>query len=251
MVSTLVVTRQEQEVAPSDAAHSRRADQITEALKRYVLTNGLKPGTRLPPERRLAEVLMVGRNAVREALQSLAGMGIVEQRHGSGIYVRDFDPERLAEQLSYGLREDGEYWRHLLEARVEVETVIAALVAKRITGDETERLSALMEAMRRQTGHEQSIIRTDLAFHLELAARMDNPVLERLARTVITEYFRYAASLRLGHSLVGSPTSVQNHEPLLAALAAHDPDAAANAMRYHFRDLRGYVDEVLSAAARP
>ena len=98
----------------------QRATRLTEALKRYIVVNRLPPGTRLPPERQLATALMAGRNAVREALHSLAILGIVEKRQGSGIYVRDFDGERLAEQLSYGLREDAEYWYHVLEARIEV-----------------------------------------------------------------------------------------------------------------------------------
>ncbi|MBI3973003.1 MAG: FadR family transcriptional regulator [Chloroflexi bacterium] len=229
---------------------SRRTDRITEALKRYIVTNRLQPGTRLPSERQLAEVLMVGRNAVREAIQSLAVLGTVEQRHGSGVYVCEFNPERLAEQLSYGLREDALYWRHLLEARIDVEKMVTRRAAARITEAQLADLRQRLELMRRQVGQEHSIIRTDQALHLELAACTANPVIERLARSVVTEYFRYAASLRLGHSLVGSPVSIQNHEPLLAALAAHDPDAAAAAMDYHFRDLQSYVDEVLEQRSR-
>ena len=230
---------------PHGADAGRRTDRIAEALKRYILTRRLAPGTRLPPERQLAEVLLVGRNAVREALQSLSVMGIVEQRHGSGVYVCDFSPDRLAEQLSYGLSEDAGYWRHLLEVRIEVETLVARYAAQRIGDDQLLRLSDLLETMRRQAGHGHSVIRTDQALHFELAACAGNPVLERLAHSVVAEYFRYAASLRLGHSLVGSPVSVERHEPLLRALRTHDPAAAAEATRYHFRDLPAYAEEVL------
>ena len=224
----------------------RRTDRIAEALKRYILAQRLAPGTRLPPERQLAEVLMVGRNAVREALQSLSVMGVVEQRHGSGVYVCDFSPDRLAEQLSYGLREDASYWRHLLEVRVEVETAVARLAARRITDERLARLQELVETMRHQASQRQSVIRTDQELHLDLAACAANPVLERLARSVEVEYFRYASELRLGFSLVGSPVSVQNHEPLLKALGKRDPKAAGEAMRYHFRAPLQYAEELLA-----
>jgi GntR family transcriptional repressor for pyruvate dehydrogenase complex len=224
----------------------RRADRLTEALKRYILTNRLQPGTRLPSERRLAEALMVSRNALREAMQSLAVLGIVEQRHGSGVYVCDFSPDRLAEQLSYGLREDALYWRHLTEARLQLEVMIAGLAAQRIKEAQLDRLRSLLERMRRRVAPDQSLGRIDRTLHLELAACVANPVLERLARSVISESFRYAASLRLTHTLVADPVSVSNHEPLLAALAAHDPASAAEAMRFHFRDLPRYVEEVLA-----
>jgi GntR family transcriptional repressor for pyruvate dehydrogenase complex len=232
---------------PSKRGDGRRADHLTEALKHYILTNRLQPGTRLPSERRLAEALMVSRNALREAMQSLAVLGIIEQRHGSGVYVCDFSPERLAEQLSYGLREDALYWRHLTDARIEVEVMIAGLAARRITAAQLEHLRELLETMRRQVGSEQSHGRSDRLLHLELAACVANPVVERLARSVISESFRYAASLRLRENLVANPLSVTNHEPLLAALAAHDEDAAAKAMRFHFRDLPRYADEVLQS----
>jgi GntR family transcriptional repressor for pyruvate dehydrogenase complex len=224
----------------------RRTDRIAEALKRYILSQHLAPGTRLPPERQLAEVLMVGRNAVREALQSLAVMGVVEQRHGSGVYVCDFSPDRLAEQLSYGLREDASYWRHLVEARIDLETTAARYAATRRTREQVARLCELVETMRRQAEQGQILIRANQTFHLELAACAGNPVLERLTHSVCVEYFRYASSLRLGFSLVGSPVSVQNHEPILTALEARDPAATEAAMRYHFRDLPAYADELLA-----
>lgn len=223
----------------------RRTDRIVEALKHYILANRLQPGTRLPPERQLSEALLVSRNALREATQSLATMGIVEQRHGSGVYVRAFSPERLAEQLSYGLREDAHYWRHLLDARTQLELLIARLAPRRITAAQLHHLRQLLDTMRRQTGQEQTVARTDRALHLELAGCVANPVLERLARTVISEYFRYAGALRLGRVLSADPLSVHNHEPLLDALQRRDSVASVEAMRYHFRDLDGYVDELL------
>ena len=226
----------------------RRADQITEALKRYILVNQLAPGTRLPPERRLADALMAGRNAVREALHSLAILGIVEKRHGSGIYVRDFDAERLADQLSYGLREDAEYLRHLLEARLTMETMIVSLGAQRITDAQLAWLHELFDAMRRQFEQEQSLARTDRAFHLELAGIAGNPVLERLARAVIAEYFHYASTLRLDRQLVADLDTIQNHEPLLAALATRDAAASVEAMRFHFRRLKAFIDEAVEKA---
>ena len=230
----------------------QRATRLTEALKRYIVVNRLPPGTRLPPERQLATALMAGRNAVREALHSLAILGIVEKRQGSGIYVRDFDGERLAEQLSYGLREDAEYWYHVLEARIEVETMLIPLVARRITDAQLARLRALLASMRQQVEQRQSIERTDIEFHLALAACAANPVLERLAQMVIGEDFRYVSSMRLDRALLGDRATIRNHEPLLEALAARDPAASVDAMRYHFRQLRGFIDElVATASAKP
>jgi GntR family transcriptional repressor for pyruvate dehydrogenase complex len=235
---------------PAKASGGRRADQLVEALKGYIVGDRLRPGTRLPPERQLAEALSVSRNALREAIQSLAALGIVEQRHGSGVYVCDFNPDRLAEQFSYGLRDDVLYWRHLTDARTQIEVTIAGLAAQRITAAQLDHLRTLLETMRRQTGQEQTIVRADRAFHLAVAGCAANPVLERLAGSVISEHFRYGGALRLRHVLAANPVSIRNHEPLLAALTARDPAASVGAMRYHFRDLAGYADEALEHASR-
>lgn len=227
------------------AGEGQRSAQVTEALKRYILTNRFPAGTRLPPERQLAATLVAGRNAVREALHSLVVLGIVEKRHGSGIYVRDFDADRLAEQLSYGLREDTEYWAHLLEARATIELALAPLIADRITAEQLARLEALFEAMRRQYDAEGQVGETDYDFHLALIVMAANPVLERVARTITQEYFRYLGQRKPTSPLASDPNTIRNHEPLLAALAAHDPEASVAAMRFHYRDTNRYVESLL------
>jgi GntR family transcriptional repressor for pyruvate dehydrogenase complex len=223
----------------------QRSNQVTEALKRYILMNRLPPGARLPPERQLASTLLAGRNAVREALHSLVVLGIVEKRHGSGIYVRDFDADRLGEQLSYGLREDAEYWAHLLEARAAIEVALIPLVAQRITDDQLAELHRLYEAMGRQFETEGLCSDTDYDFHLALIGMAANPVLERMARTITQEYFRYLAQRNPADPLMFDPNTLRNHRPLLAALAARDPEASIEGMRYHYGDTNRYVEGLL------
>lgn len=226
----------------------QRADQAAEAIKRYILANRLPPGARLPPERHLADALMTGRNALREALHSLVTLGIVEKRHGSGIYVREFAIDRLADQLSYGLREGAAYWSQLLEARIETELMLIPLVARRISNEHIEQLREQFAAMRDEIAHPHYTSKTDLAFHLALVSFARNPVLERLARAVIVEYFRYTSSLRLDLVLTGNPITIGHHEPLIDALAHRDVAASLDAMRFHFRHIRAYVDEQVRQA---
>ena len=227
----------------------QRADQVVEAIKRYLLANRLPPGTRLPPpERQLAEALLTGRNAVREALHSLATLGIVEKRHGSGIYVREFDIDRLADQISYGLREGTAYWSQLLEARIETELMLIPLVARRITNEQLDQLRQQFAAMSHELTQEYYTSKSDLDFHLALVSFAANPVLERLARAIIVEYFRYTSSLRLDLVLVGNPITIGHHEPLIDALAHRDVAASLDAMRFHFRHIRRYVDSQLQRA---
>jgi len=69
------------------------------ALKRYLLTEGLEPGDKLPPERRLAEALNVSRTVLREAINQMVGEGLVRREPSRSPTVTDFDRGQLAQLL--------------------------------------------------------------------------------------------------------------------------------------------------------
>lgn len=74
----------------SPLIRTRLHEDILEQLKDRILRGDLAPGTKLPPERELAEQLQVNRTTVREALHKLESIGLVEIKHGAGIFVRDW-----------------------------------------------------------------------------------------------------------------------------------------------------------------
>lgn len=74
----------------SPLTKTRLHEDILEQLKTRIVRGDLKPGAKLPPERELAEQLQVNRTTVREALHKLESMGLVEIKHGNGIFVRDW-----------------------------------------------------------------------------------------------------------------------------------------------------------------
>lgn len=65
----------------------RIADEIGEDLRGQIVSGKIPHGARLPPERDLAERYQVSGPTVREALQGLNAMGLLDVRHGSGTYV--------------------------------------------------------------------------------------------------------------------------------------------------------------------
>src|SRR6187549_1095214 len=62
-------------------------ESIVEQLVRQIQAGRLKPGDKLPSERQLIDMLNVGRSSIREALQGLAAIGVVESRAGQGSFV--------------------------------------------------------------------------------------------------------------------------------------------------------------------
>jgi GntR family transcriptional repressor for pyruvate dehydrogenase complex len=69
---------------------SRLHEGIVDQLKDKIIRRDLKPGAKLPPERELAEQSGVNRTTVREALHKLESIGLVEIKHGKGVFVKDY-----------------------------------------------------------------------------------------------------------------------------------------------------------------
>jgi DNA-binding FadR family transcriptional regulator len=61
---------------------------VAEILTRRIVSGEYQVRSKLPTERLLSEEFGVNRHAVREALKRLEAIGLVEIKHGSGIYVQ-------------------------------------------------------------------------------------------------------------------------------------------------------------------
>ena len=126
--------------APRKKLAETVAQQILEAVR------DLPAGTRLPPERELTKRMGVGRSTVREALNGLAMMGVVEIRHGQGVFVAE-PPADRAGDLERSLPPKA-ITDELLEARRIVEVELARLAAERRTEDDLAAMQTLLDTHR-------------------------------------------------------------------------------------------------------
>jgi GntR family transcriptional repressor for pyruvate dehydrogenase complex len=110
-------------------------DEVFDQILADVVGGDLPPGATLPSERRLAEVLGVSRPAIREALQRMAQVGLVEVRQGDATTVRDYRRHAGLDLLPRLLLPRGEVdlsvARSVLEARLHTGPKVAALAAER------------------------------------------------------------------------------------------------------------------------
>ncbi len=86
---------------------TRLHEEIVGQLKDKIISRELEPGSKLPPERDLADTLNVNRSTVREALNKLESMELVEIKHGDGVYVLDYLESGSLELLKQMLFKDG------------------------------------------------------------------------------------------------------------------------------------------------
>jgi DNA-binding FadR family transcriptional regulator len=207
-------------------AQARLRDFITEA--------GLGPGDRLPAEAALAERLGVNRLSLREATRSLQTLGVIEARHGNGLFVSAFSFRPLIEQLPYGLAAAGTGMGEILTAREAMEVGLMPAVARLNPQVELARCARLADEMTQLEARGESIAEVDKQFHLLLYRALGNPLVDNLIE-VFWELFT-----RLNHAIPVPPEGArgQAHLRIIRALQAGDAEAGIAAMQQHFDDIR-------------
>ena len=106
-------------------------DTVMAEIQRVFVKRNLKVGDRLPPERELARQLSVGRSSLREAMQGLQTMGLVEIRHGVGTFFTSEPSRWMLSPLRFSNTSPRRLFAELIEARLLVEVRLAALAAER------------------------------------------------------------------------------------------------------------------------
>lgn len=218
------------EVVESPRLYRQIADQLRGLIER----REYPVGSRLPPERELAEKLGVSRPSVREALIALEVEGLVRIRMGSGIYVLDppVNP-RPGARLPEG---EGPF--ELLKARELIESGICREAAKVIAPHAIAELDAVLAQMGTGGLGSDDLIRLDRAFHVTIAGALGNSVLVRCVGELfdqrINPYFTRLA--RYFENEQSWRETLDEHGRVRDALAARDGPAAGRAMRRHIQN---------------
>jgi GntR family transcriptional regulator, transcriptional repressor for pyruvate dehydrogenase complex len=133
-------------IFPQQLKHPRLHDEIVTNLQKQILTGVLAPGTRLPPERDLAESLGVNRATVREAQRRLEQLELLQIRHGDGVYVRDFLESTNVDLIKVMASMEGgnDMLSHLLESRRIVAPEMAFLAASRRSATDVEGIERIL-----------------------------------------------------------------------------------------------------------
>ncbi len=206
-------------------------EEIAARLLDLIRERQLRPGDKLPPERDLAATMQVSRPSLREALAALAMMNVIETRQGDGTYVTSLDPDLLVEPLDFALSLDDTLILHLFEVRRILEVAIARLAAERITPDQAAVLAELVDLAPSVEPDAEAFLALDLRLHSLIAEAAGNPLLRRIMASL--GRLGLASRTRTGASAWVRATSVGDHRAIVAALQAHDPQAAAEAMLIH------------------
>jgi GntR family transcriptional regulator, transcriptional repressor for pyruvate dehydrogenase complex len=206
-------------------------EEVANRLLALIGEQHLGPGSRLPAERNLAEMMDVSRPVVREALRALALMRVVDIRQGAGTFVTSLEPRQLIAHLDFAFAKDSVALAQLLEARRVVEAGNVRLAAGRITDGEIAALDALVASLAGSIDDAARFGELDIALHEAVCAAAGNFLLSQFMSIVST--LGKASRERTGGLRRVREASLEDHRRIVDALRAHDPNAAERAMLDH------------------
>ncbi len=157
---------------------------VVQRIKELLQQGELKAGSRLPPERELADMLGISRPSLRTALKALSVMGIIRAKPGAGTFIAESLPEIFAEPMEFMTLINNTKMGELFEARRIIETGLVELAAERATSEHLKALAGEIEGMKKTLHDPEKFLQYDIGFHQALAAASGNRLLTGMMDTV-------------------------------------------------------------------
>ncbi|MCX5087361.1 GntR family transcriptional regulator [Streptomyces sp. NPDC056121] len=206
------------------------AERAYRAIRDQLVMLDIRPGAPIN-EDQLAQSLGVGRTPVREALKRLQYERLVTTYPRRGTFATEVNITDLA---------------HISEVRLELEPLAAARAARRATAEDRAALAAVrreLAGVDPRHGDAAELMHLDLKVHRAVYAATHNPYLEdtlirhdNLATRIWCLFIDRLADMA-GH--------VEEHGPLIDAIVAGEPDAAAQIARAHVEGFERAVRDAI------
>ncbi|MEL6624373.1 MAG: FadR/GntR family transcriptional regulator [Bacteroidota bacterium] len=214
-------------------------DKIIHQIRSLITIGQLQPGDRLPPERKLAERLGVGRSNVREAIRKLEFYGILKTLPQSGTLVAGIGITALEGLISDVLKLEDSDFASLVETRLLLEAESAHFAALRRDYQDIANIEKALVAYEEKVEQGVQAVEEDLLFHLKIAEASKNSVLKSLMLIIIPDII--SNFLKLDVCADGRPSrALEEHRIILDLIVAQEAEKAGEAMRTHLKEVYEY-----------
>lgn len=212
---------------------SHRTMQVVNHVRALIENGSLQPGDKIPPERELARSLKISRASLRTGIGYLAAMGVMKVRHGVGTFVADGPPEFSKSSLSLmGALHGFQSWQ-MFEARILLESNLAALAAERGKEEHHAALAEEVAEMFAAINAPTEYLIHDVMFHRIIAQASGNPILAAIMETVTSSmYDRRRKTVERATDL---RESAEMHRAIYRAIRGREPKEACALMEQHLR----------------
>jgi len=211
-------------------------DKIISQIRALITSGEIKPGEKLPPERKLALHLGVSRANVRDAIRKLEFYGIVKTLPQSGTIVAGIGFVALEGLITDIIKLESSDFRSLVETRVILEKHSAFFAAQRRTKEDIEQISMALKAYESKIHKGLPAVEEDLLFHIKIAEASKNNVLKSLMMIITPDIVRNYIDLKVCED-TNENTTLTEHERILNCIINQKDSEASQAMGLHLNDV--------------
>jgi len=219
-------------------------DRIIQQVRNMLRDEVLKPGDRLPSEKRLEESTGIKRGVISRAFRYLESYGILRTVPQSGTYVAAIGFDALQGLLANIITLESHHLESLMEVRQVLDAYAAEQACRHATDEELQELAEVHRDVAAKIEEQERRFDEDLVFHLKIAELSKNPALKSFISLLTSQAIGLFAELekeipaetlvRRFHQVAGE------HRAILDAILARDEEAARNAIAEHYRIAREF-----------
>jgi len=214
-------------------------DIIISQIRSLISEGKIKPGEKLPPERKMAEHFGVSRNQVREAINKLQFYGIVKVQPQSGTTVTGIGIVALEGLITDILKIEKSDFKSLVDTRVVLEKEAARLAAINRSADNLIKMDLALVAYEKKLAQGGPAIEEDLLFHVNIAEAGNNTVLKSLMMIITPDIVKNYRQLNVCNERNNKKT-IEEHRNILEMISERNPDGALAAMGLHLEDVQQF-----------
>jgi GntR family transcriptional repressor for pyruvate dehydrogenase complex len=217
----------------TEEPNTHRTMHVVNHIRALIENGTLQPGDKIPPEREFARTLKISRASLRTGIGYLAAMGVMKIRHGVGTFVADGPPEFGKASLSLmGALHGFQSWQ-MFEARIILESHLAALAAERGKEEHHAALSEEVAEMFASLDDPSNYLIHDLMFHRIISQASGNPILAALIETITSAL--YDKRRKTVERSTDRRESAEMHREIYRAIRVRKPMEARKLMDQHLR----------------
>lgn len=217
---------------------------LSQQILTLIRERGLRPGDRLPSAKDLAAHFSVATPTLREALRRLQATGIIDMRHGSGIYVRRESERLMFANPAYGTLESKTILQ-VIDARLLIEPHLSDLAARFAGESQIVEMQSLLTAAEQALEYrDDRYVLANRALHTAIARASGNQVLAQIVESLLEMHTVELHLVDPDSTLAQIRARDHNfHHLIVAAIAAGNSDAARNAMTQHLSGARATLTQ--------
>jgi DNA-binding FadR family transcriptional regulator len=215
---------------------------VAQRIVDEIVDQNLQPGSALLPERVMLPRYGVARGTLRESLRILETYGLITIKTGpgGGPVVADAGSRPLASVIALVLQMSRTSFRSIVDARLQLEPLIAKEAAERRTEEDLVALRDSIDEMRSEIDDGGEFLESNHVFHSAVARAAKNPVLFNMVNSL--NWIQDGTAVGIDYAAKTRNAILNAHRRIYLAIEAGDPEMAEAAMRIHIGEFADHAE---------